>query len=436
MTILERENFIRPEEIQKTQFQKERLRNFVNKFSFPRLAGTKAEEKAVNLAFETFKELGFEEKHVLMRKFEFTDFYSTTLIKLIMSMNLIFNLILILFVFIYVLLSIFFTIFMIIIVMLIVKGLKHPENPGFWGEYFGVNLEATNVITKIPASSISESEAGDIIISAHIDSKSQSYTTFFRVFLYKLWLYGGIAMAFFYILFLIVLFANIPFDFRFTLYGAWISVSIVSTSNLFLMFLNTHNKSPGALDNASGMAIVFELSNFFLKNPLNNFNIWFCQFSAEELGTMGSRIFVNDNENLFVKGRVFQINFDMISCKNHKKNEIEFFKSYGSLFRKINSPLLSKYFEISAKKENVSLKGFNLSTGAHTDTVPFHMRGWDAIDITTRAAAKYTHTKKDIPEKVDPSVLLDTCLITQGAIKMIDDDYKNLCESNEIFCGV
>jgi len=434
MTTLEKKNFISLEEIHEIQVQKEQLRNFVNKFSFPRLAGTKAEKEAVNLTFETFKELGFKEKQILMRKFEFTDFYSTTLIKLIMSMNLIFNLILILFVFIHVLLSIIFTFFMIIIVILIVKGLKHPETPGFWGEYFGVNLEATNVITKIPASLISESEAGNIIISAHIDSKSQSYTTFFRVFLYKLWLYGGIAMAFFYILFLIVLFVNIPFDYRFTLYGSWISIPVVSISNLLLMFLNTHNKSPGALDNASGMAIVFELSKYFLQNPLDNFNIWFCQFSAEELGTMGSRIFVNDNSERFIKGRVFQINFDMVSCKNHKRNEIEYFKSYGTLFRKINSPLLSKYFETVAKEEKISFKGFNLSTGAHTDTVPFHMKGWDAIDITTRAAARYTHTKNDTPEKVDPLILLETCLITYGAIKMIDKDYKKLCEDNELFC--
>ena len=416
------------------QFIKENLRNLVYKFSFPRLVGTSGEQKAVHLTFETFKELGFEEKDIHSRKFEFTDFYSTTLIKLIMSMNLIFNLILILFVFIHVILSIIFTILMMILVILIVKGLKHPEKPGFWGEYFGVNLEATNFFTKIPASSIDESKAGNIIISAHLDSKSQSYTTFIRVLLYKLWLYGGITMAFFYFLFLVVLFGNIPFDFRITLYGAWIAVIIVSTSNLFLMFLNTHNKSPGALDNASGMAIVFELSKYFLKNPLKNFNIWCCQFSAEELGTMGSRVFVDDNSDKFTKGRVFQINYDMISCLNHEKNIIEYFKSYGTLIRKKNAPLLSKYFEIATKKENVIFKGFHLSTGAHTDTVPFHIRGWDAIDITTRAAALYTHTYRDSPEKADPKILKDTCLLAQNAIMMIDNDYKILCSNNELLC--
>lgn len=434
--MLEKNNNPNRDDLREAQFTKENLKNLVYKFSFPRLVGTSGEQKALHLTFETFKELGFKENDIHVRRFEFTDFYSTTLVKLIMSMNLIFNLILILFLFIHVLLSIFFTILMLILVILIVKGLKHPEEPGFWGEYFGVKLEATNFFTKIPASSIDESIAGNIIISAHLDSKSQSYTTYFRVFLYKLWLYGGMIMAFFYFLFLVVLFGDISFDFRITLYGVWIAVIIVSTSNLFLMFLNTHNKSPGALDNASGMAIVFELSNYFLKNPLKNFNIWCCQFSAEELGTMGSRVFVNDNADKFTKGRVFQINFDMISCYNHKKNIIEYFKSYGTFFRKVNSPLLSKYFEIAAEKVNIPLIGFHLSTGAHTDTVPFHMRGWDAIDITTRAAALFAHTRKDTPDKVDPRVLLDTFLMSSNAIKMLDNDYKELCEKDELICEV
>ena len=99
---------------------------------------------------------------------------------------------------------------------------------------------------------------------------------------------------------------------------------LISISNISLLFLNTHNKSLGALDNASGMATVFELSSYFLNNPLKNYNLWFCQFSAEELGTMGSRVFVNEYENQFIKGRIFQINFDMVSCVDQKDKRIEF----------------------------------------------------------------------------------------------------------------
>jgi len=251
-----------------TDFKTEKLFDYVNKFSFPRLAGTEGEKKAVQLTIDTFKEIGFSNSEIIRRNFNFSDFYSTTLVILLMSLNLVFSLILILFAFIHPLLSLIFTIFMTIIVLLILKGLKSPEIPGFWGEYFGETLNATNVFVKIPSKLLPEQEAGNIIISAHIDSKSQTYTTFFRILLYKLWVYGGMIMAFFYILFLIVIFANVPFDYKITLYGSWIAVIITSISNIFLMFLNTQNKSPGALDNATGMAIVFALSNHFLHKPI------------------------------------------------------------------------------------------------------------------------------------------------------------------------
>ena len=422
--------------LESTDFKKEKLFDYVTKFSFPRLAGTEGEKKAVELTIETFKEIGFKDSQIMRRDFEFSDFYSTTLIILLMCLNLIFNLILVLFAYIQALLSLIFTLFMVIIVLLIIKGLKHPEEPGFWGEYFGETLNATNIFIKIPAKLLPEKEAGNIIISAHLDSKSQTYKTYWRVFFYKIWVFGGIFLGFFYGLFLIMIFGNIRFDYRITISGVWTTIILVSTSNIFLMFLSTNNKSPGALDNASGMAIVFEVSAHFLNKPLDNFNLWFCQFSAEELGTMGSRIFVNDHENIFEKGRVFTINNDMVSCGCHKNNRFEYFKSYGVLVRKMNAPLLSKYLEIAAKEEGMEIKGFHLSTGAHTDTVPFHLRGWNAIDITTKAAARYTHTIHDTPDKVDPQILKETCQVINIAINRIDQDYEKLCNNNELNCDV
>jgi len=396
------------------------------------LAGTDGEEKAVKLVFETFKEIGFKEDQIIRRTFEFSDFYSTTLLKLIITLNLILNLNLLVFSYIHVALTIILVIFMAVVIYLIIKGLKHPEIQGFWSEYFGKTLTSTNVYAKIPAKKIPEKKAGNIIISAHLDSKSQTINIFWRVILYKVWVYSGIALFGFYAFYLIILFGNLDISFYITIYGAWISIILISFSNISLLFLNTHNKSPGALDNASGMAIVFELSSFFVNNPLKNFNLWFCQFSAEELGTMGSRVFVNEYENKFIKGRIFQINFDMVSCSSHKHNRIEFVESYGLGVRKLLSPLLSKYIRIASKNEKLEVKGIHVSTGAHSDTVPFRLRKYDAVDIITEAASLYTHTFRDTPDKVDPKILLNTCKIFRETIKLIDNDYSILCESQEL----
>ncbi len=419
---------------QDQSFNVDRIYNFVKDFSFPRLAGTSGEKKAVDLTIKTFKDIGYDDRIIQKEPFQFSDFYSTTLINLIMVINLTFSLFILMFIYINLYITIIISGIMAIVVFLIIKGLKHPENPGFWGEYYGKTISATNVFIKLPAKKLTEDQAGDIIISAHLDSKSQTFKTYWRVFFYRIWLYGGIFLGLFFILLFIRTYTIIKINLLVVGSGIWTFTILISISNIFLIFLNTHNNSPGALDDASGMAVVFELSRYLKENPLDNFNTWFCQFSAEELGTMGSRVFVNNHEGEFVKGRVFQINLDMISCSCEQKNQVEYLKSYGVLPRKKIAPLLSKYLDTAAKEENVNIKGFHLSTGAHTDSVPFHLRGFDSIDIVTRAGSKYSHNKIDTPDKVDPKILKETCMIIKNVLLSLDRDYEVLCKSQELKC--
>ncbi|MFX0021723.1 MAG: M28 family metallopeptidase [Candidatus Hermodarchaeota archaeon] len=411
-----------------------RLFEYIKIFSFPRLVGTAGEKEAVALTIKAFKDIGFKDDQIQNENFKFSDFYSTTLIKLIMVINLTFSLFILMFVYINLYITIFIGGIMLVFVLLIIKGLRHPEITGFWGEYYGNTISATNIFVKIPARTLSEKDVGDIIISAHLDSKSQTFKTYWRVFFYKTWLYSGVLLGGFLIALFIQNYTIIEINLLILGLGIWISTILISISNLFLLFLNTHNYSPGSLDNASGMSIVFEISKFFKENPLSNFNLWICQFSAEEMGTMGSRIFVNNHENEFKKGKVFQINLDMVSCLKKPRNQVEYLKSYGILPRKKIAPLLSKYLEKAANEENVKIKGFHLSTGAHTDSVPFHQRGYDSVDLATRSGAKFAHTKNDKPYKVDPRVLLDAFLIVRRVVLSIDNDYDILCKNQELKC--
>ncbi|MHA1931324.1 MAG: hypothetical protein ACW96X_02225, partial [Promethearchaeota archaeon] len=110
-----------------------RLSKLVNKFSFPRLAGTEGEKRAVDLTIETFQEIGFDPAQIQREPFEFSDFYSTTMVKLIMVINLTFSLFLLMFIYLNFTIAMLIVGIMSIVVLLIIKGLKHPENPGFWG---------------------------------------------------------------------------------------------------------------------------------------------------------------------------------------------------------------------------------------------------------------------------------------------------------------
>ena len=72
------------------EFQQDRLYGYVKKFSFPRLAGTEGEKKAIELTKKEFIALGFSNNQIETEPFKFSDFYSTTLIKLIAMIDLLF----------------------------------------------------------------------------------------------------------------------------------------------------------------------------------------------------------------------------------------------------------------------------------------------------------------------------------------------------------
>ncbi|MFX1524715.1 MAG: M28 family metallopeptidase [Promethearchaeota archaeon] len=416
-----------------SSINKERLFNYVNIFSFPRLAGTKEEERAVELTIKTFKEIGFEEDEIKSQNFDFSTFYSKFMVKIIIFMNLVFITIILLVKLLYTFLTFTVILILLLIFFSMRKVLKHPELKGFWEKYFGNFFNATNIFVKIPANNKYSKKVGDIIVSAHLDSKSQTFKTIWRIIFAKIWLYSEIVLFLFYTFFLIDYhFLSVHIRMLLILTEVIILIATIFTliSNSLLLFLRIGNKSKGSLDNATGMSIVFELSNFFKKNSLDNFNLWFCQFSAEEMGTMGSREFLDVYEDKFSKDLTFQINLDMISVLDNNSNHIEYIKSYGIFPRKKISPILDNYFIKIAKSEEINYKGFHVSLGAHTDSVPFHLRKFDSLDITTKAAANYAHSVEDTPDKVDPQILLEVCRVIQLLLIMLDKNFKNLIKSD------
>ncbi len=416
-----------PNSYKNYSFDKEKIKNYIDIFSFPRLAGSNGEKRAVELTTQTFINNGFQSNQIIKQPFTFSTFYSTILIKIFIIMNIasLFLIISIKYTFPY--FSSITSLFFLIFFFSFSKILRHPEFRSFWEKHLGQFISATNIMVKIPAKTKSEKLAGDIIISAHLDSKSQTYKTLWRVLLFRIWMYFEIIFVILYTIFLLE-YHQIYIGFKFLFYLfeiiILISVILIIISNIFLLFLKIGNKSPGSLDNATGMAIVFELSSFFKDKPLSNFNLWFCQFSGEEIGTMGSRFFVDKYIDELREGKTFQFNFDMVSIKGHEKNQLEYIKSYGLFPRKKISPILSTIVNKAAEIEQLQLKNFHVSIGAHTDSIPFHLRKFDVIDLTTKATVKYAHSTEDNPDKVDPKVLIETCRIIRQSILLLDSDFN------------
>jgi putative aminopeptidase FrvX len=406
-------------------FEKERIFKYVKNFSFPRLSGTEGEQKAVELAIKTFKDIGLKENQIEYQRFDFSTFYSEVLLKIIAFMSMVIVSILLFIKYIYPFFTITIILIMVVIFLSIVSVLKHPEYQGFWENHFGKKVSATNVFVKVNAKNHSLEKAGNIIISAHLDSKSQTFKTIWRVIFFTIWEIGGIVLSILYTFFLIDLYFHVIQSIILMIeLGIIITTSLIILSNVMLLYLKTENKSLGALDNASGMAIIFELSSFFKDHSAHNFNLWFCQFSAEEIGTMGSRLFLDSFETIFSNKNTFQINFDMISGDNNNQNRVEYVKSYGAIPPKKISEILESYVNNAAKEENVYVKGFKILSGAHTDTVPFHLRKYDSLDFATFDASKYSHSKEDTPDKVNPTTLFNACKLVTRMVINLDKNFK------------
>ncbi len=79
----------------------------------------------------------------------------------------------------------------------------------------------------------------------------------------------------------------------------------------------------------------------------------------------------------------------------------------------------------AAKDEGIAIHGFHSTFGIHFDSLPFRLRGFDAIDIHTRSTNKYTHNI-DTSEMVNPKTLHEAVITIRKAVLMLDKDFQHI----------
>ena len=160
--------------------------------------------------------------------------------------------------------------------------------------------------------------------------------------------------------------------------------------------LAVHN---GADDNASGVAAVIELARYFAHLKSNARSIIFVAFSAEEMGLLGSKHFV-ENPPVPLKHIHTMINFDMIGrMKEEKKLMIG-----GSGTAKESEALLNRLGKKRKFDLALSPEGYGAS-----DHAAFYTRDIPVFFISTGAHADY-HTTRD-----------DAALLDYTAMKQVVD---------------
>ena len=140
----------------------------------------------------------------------------------------------------------------------------------------------------------------------------------------------------------------------------------------------------GADDNASGTAMLLSLAKQINnKNDLEN-NYLFIAFSAEELGLIGSRYFVNSD--VFKKESInFMINLDMVGRLNAEKELSIFGVGTSSIFKQV----------VNSMNNNFKLKIIEDGTGP-SDHTSFYNKDIPVLFFHTGSHENYHRPSDDV----------------------------------------
>ncbi|MBY9009549.1 MAG: M28 family peptidase [Candidatus Lokiarchaeota archaeon] len=393
--------------------EENRIKENLIKFSFPRLSGTEGEKKALKLATQRVEELSLKP---LIQDFVFSTFFSRMYPKLAFLLGFI---VLFLFYlnFITFIIPIFLTIIGVILGLLFVLARK-PESirlPKI--------LNSSNLYVKVGSkpkknqSDISTNDKMDnkknIFFICHLDSKGQRFSILYRIRIIRTWVFSGVIILF------IVIFKKYIFSlFSLLFYVIGIVPIAINLGATILFLLNTtNNVSNGAIDNASGIACVFEILSYFSKpdSRLKHFNLWFVFTGVEECGTMGIRNFFQRIRHLN-KEETIIFNFDAIAKNAYlfpSKKMSDQIKTIFSMFVKNNKGL-----EIKRNTKKIPF-------GSHTDGYYLKKKNFQGIGFGDLEIYEYVHSIHDTVDKVDSSLLKRLCETIVENLIVFDDQIKN-----------
>ncbi len=382
------------------------IRKNIESFSFPRIYGSDAEKRAYELARKKIEDLNLT---ATTQSFQFSRFYSIVYGRVLFV--LIFWIILILYLNVGGLVQDILLVVPSVLLITLLTLSRWPEKIKFGKLYSSQNVY-TKLISKEADEKI-DNEKLNVFFIAHLDSKGQRLNITNRVKTYILWFFS-LGTSIFFIVFKNVIFHGYPYIIIFYIFGA-MGLILNFLSVLALYINRTNDCSPGALDNASGIACVLELLNHYSSNQeLKNMIPWFVLTGAEECGTMGIRKFYDViKESKLEKEKILIVNFDSIGTK------IDLIK-FGITWLK-KDKFQDLIIERAEKKYDMKIKKRKVPIGVHTDGYFLFKKGYNGIEFGDWISYQYLHTVRDTIDKIDVTLLSKLCVLVSETLKEIDN---------------
>jgi hypothetical protein len=250
-----------------------------------------------------------------------------------------------------------------------------------WGKrYTTANLAATPPSTPLRSA---QEALPHLFLVAHYDSKSQRMPLAARITLFMLATIAGLILATLTLL-----------EVSTVLY---LPVGLLALAAAIpLLFLDTGNNSPGAIDNASSVGLVLHLAEVLAQRAdwQDKLRLTILLPGAEELTLMGSVAYVTAYEETLRaqdrNGGVNVLNFDGIGIDGDL-----YYVGHAHPSQSRDRINLLARVQSACAELQLPLKRFGF-IGALFDHIPFAQRGFDAISlIAVGRASRSVHTPAD-----------------------------------------
>jgi hypothetical protein len=281
-----------------------------------------------------------------------------------------------------------------------------------WSRFLIPNRTSQNVIAHLPATSRSQQA---IILVAHLDTaRTPTFNASRRGQRAYVLLLRALLLSYFTAALFNAGLALLP-ELRLT--WGWVVTFTLQVSMLAL-FLSFEQApfSPGAYDNASGVACVLALARRLSREPLQRSDVWFCLTGCEETGSGGA---VDLYDHFAAKWlNPWIINLDQLG--------------YRKIYLRTAEGLLRRYTTTSAcisiaSKTAASLPDIVLnlrSSQAFSDAAPAYQRGLRAFSFGTTPTEHdlqtHRHRMSDTPEHLSPAALSEILCYVGSLIRALD----------------
>jgi len=207
-------------------------------------------------------------------------------------------------------------------------------------------------------------------------------------------------------------------------YGAVLASLYVLGSLLVLLYSEMFSPtSPGVNDNASGVAGVLTLADYFSKNPLTHSEIWFVCLGAEESGTYGSKDLYAQHASELRDSYI--INIDSVASGHPR-----FLVNEGYTEEYTCDPEMIAILENLRKSrpelhlEAMEFKGW----GGYTDCTHLLQNGCRATTLVSTDAEgfiKNWHTLRDTMDGIEKDTFQHVLEIAVHLAKNLDQKFAN-----------